>query len=523
MIKNQKRIILIGAIVLVALIPIYFFVIAPLLKTEQNVEEPPELLPGEVLGTSNRILMFEQVERAAIQSILVNNQYGEYKFYLDDDGNYYIKGMKGAPYNLELFSSLVVSAGNTLTLQRITTDCEDLSVYGLAESDNPAWYELTKTDGTVHKVYIGKETPSDGAYYARYEGRNAVYTLDASIKSTLLSGIYSMITPILSYQLTEKNYYMADDFFLIRNGEPVVWIDFISEEETPTSGGMGTWKMTFPASYTVNESSYSSLLEVFTEFMGSETVEFGSALTDQFFNDSYISDDDPKIDEDMQKYMEHLETTYGIRTGTGEAAYMFHYSIEGIHNYVFFSEPDLEGNMYAYSSLYDLVAKINLSDCAFLEWEIIKFVDRPIFLQNISTVSRIDIESDELNCSFFINGDENIKVHTSASTKPFGEAMYRSFQEWYREFVGLYIQDKTDSTATDHLLMTITVTNDAGEVTIYRFYPYSTRRCFFTIDDPNDDQPPSGEFYLLNEKVERLLTDAGRLMRGEIVDADAIY
>jgi len=527
MIKKQKITLLIGALVLAALIPLYIFVIAPLLQVEQVEDEPPTLLPGEVLGSSNRILMFEHVERAAIESILVHNDKGEYKFFRDDeDGNFYIKGMKGAPYNLELFSSLVVSSGNTLTLQRVMEDCDDLSVYGLAESDDPAWYVLTKTDGTEHKVYIGNATTGSTGYYARYEGRNAVYILDSSIETTLLAGVYSLITPILTTPLSENDYFTADEFMLIRGGKPIVFIDFISEEEQPTDKGMGTWKMIYPAAYTVNDSNYGAILEKFTEFVGSETVEFGSALTDEFFNGMYGDDEEgeAEFDEDMAEYMKHLEDTYGIYVEPEKTAYMIHYYINELNNYVFFSEPDLQGNMYCYSTLYDLVAKINLADCAFLEWDAIKFVDRPIFAQNISDMAQIKVESDKVNCTFFIEGaDQEIDVTTNESSRPFGPAMYRSFQEWYREFVALYIQDTADSTDTSQLYATITVTNDKGETTIYRFYPYSTRRCFFTVDDPNDDKEPSGEFYVLNEKLDRLLDDAARLMRGETVDADAEY
>lgn len=525
MIKKQKLMILIGAVVLAALIPIYFFVIAPLLKVEPNVTEPPELLPGEVLGSSNRILLFEHVERAAIKSIFVHNEKGEYEFYVADDGNFQIKGMEGAPYNLELFSSLVVSAGNTLALERITTDCENLADYGLADSDDPAWYVLTKTDGTKHKVYIGDATTAETGYYVRYDGRNAVYILDSSIKSTLLSGVYGLVTPILSYPLNEQTYYTADNFFMIRDGEPVVWIDFISEEENKTDAGMGEWKMLFPAAYAVNQSAYSAILEYFTNFTGYETVEFGSALTDQFFSDAYEGDEDPQIDEDMKEYLAHLEKTYGIKVDENTSDYMVHYTVDDVENYVIFSKPDLQGDMYAYSSLYDLVAKINLASCPFLDWDIIRFVDRPIFAQSIETVSKIEIESEELNCTFFIEGEgQEIDVTTNESSKPFGAAMYRSFQEWYREFAATYIQDKAESTATDNLYATITVTNDAGEVTVYKFYPYSTRRCFFTIDtDPTDDKEGVGEFYVLNENVERLIADAGRLMRGETVDADSQY
>ncbi len=515
--KNQKIIILIGAPLLVVMILVYALVIAPLLKVDKPETEPPQLLPGEVLGASNRILMFEHVERAAMKSIEVHNDKGSYTFYLADDGQFYIKGMEGAPYNLELFASLVVSAGNTLTLSRITTDCENLSDYGLSEADQPAWYVITKTDGTTHKVYIGDRTVSHSGFYVRYEGRNAVYILDSTIESTLLAGVYSLVTPVLALPLTQETYYTADDFFMLRDNQLIVSIDYVPEQENPTEGGLGEWKMQKPAPYVVNSSSYSTVLETLTQFYGSETVEFGSAFTDQFFKDHYEDGEggDAEFSEDVEKYYAHLKDTYAIDVKAPD--YLISYRSGDVTSYVIFSKPDLSGNMYAYSSLYDLVAKINIATVPFLEWDVIQFIDRPIFTQMIGTVSKIEVESEELNCTFFLEGDDkDIKVTTNLSSTPFGSAMYRSFQEWYREFVSIQIQDKTGSDAKENLYATVTVTNDAGEVTVYRFYPYSTRRCFVTIND-------SGEFYVMLEQVERLIADAGRLMRGETVDADAIY
>ena len=83
--------------------------------------------------------MFEHTEKKNIQSIDVHNQYGEWGVYYDsDDDTFYIKDHPEAPYSKEQLSSLVVSAGYTLSMTRVTTDAEDMHEYGLADSDNPA-------------------------------------------------------------------------------------------------------------------------------------------------------------------------------------------------------------------------------------------------------------------------------------------------------------------------------------------------------------------------------------------------
>ncbi|MDD4774475.1 MAG: hypothetical protein PHZ09_12870, partial [Eubacteriales bacterium] len=76
MIKKRKKLIIIFAVTAVLLTCAYFFVVSPLVAKWMAVqEEIPELLPGEVLGSNNRILMFEHVEKAAIQEIEVHNEY----------------------------------------------------------------------------------------------------------------------------------------------------------------------------------------------------------------------------------------------------------------------------------------------------------------------------------------------------------------------------------------------------------------------------------------------------------------
>ncbi len=60
------------------------------------------------------------------------------------------------------------------------------------------------------------------------------------------------------------------------------------------------------------------------------------------------------------------------------------------------------------------------------------------------------------------------------------------------------------------------VTTDAGVVTEYCFYPYSTRRCFYTING-------EGEFYCLRDWVEKVAADCNRAVKGEPIDSEGKY
>ena len=44
-----------------------------------------------------------------------------------------------------------------------------------------------------------------------------------------------------------------------------------------------------------------------------------------------------------------------------------------------------DGKQYAYSLLFNLIAEVDPATMAFLDWDIVKFVDRPIF-QKTSTM-----------------------------------------------------------------------------------------------------------------------------------------
>ena len=69
--RKQKKLIMVLAIVCCILAGVYFAVVMPIINREEPPEttEPIETTDGEVIGASDRILMFEQITREYIKSI----------------------------------------------------------------------------------------------------------------------------------------------------------------------------------------------------------------------------------------------------------------------------------------------------------------------------------------------------------------------------------------------------------------------------------------------------------------------
>ena len=492
MIKKQKKLIISLGIAALVLIVAYFAIVMPIMKSMATEEEEvPELLEGEVLGTSNRILMYEHVEKSDMDSILVHNENGEYEFYRGDDDELYIRGNEGAPYSLTALSSLVVSAGYTLSMERVSMDSDNLAEYGLAPEDKPSYYIVTKTDGTEHKVYIGDMIPTGAGYYARYEGRNAVYILDASLAATLLSDITMLITPILSYPVSTTDYYTTEDFYIARNGELFVWIDYLTEEEKAETASTAIYQMKHPTSYETSSTNYDTILQSFADFQGLYTCEIGN--TDEVMDK-----------ETLKKYGIDME----------KPAYEVHYKYKGVDNFIYFSERNPDGTIYAYSMLFNLIACVDYAKVEWLDWDIIWYVDKPIFSKNINDIAEIQVIADGINETFTLDGEgQEIKITPKSKGKVFDSDELYNFRQFYKVLLTLSMEDYTESTKTDELLATFHVITDSGIKTEYKFYPYSTRRCYYTVNG-------EGEFYTLRDMVEKMISDCGKIIDGLPVNSD---
>ncbi len=207
---------------------------------------------AEQLGVNDLLIMFPHVEKDDIRSVKVVNdngkhtyefaRYNQETFLRDDNGEFAIVGSPMTAFDLDLFSSLHVSAGYAITSGKIQNPIKDengaFSEYGLVPEKRiddegneydyvPTYYILTEKSGKQHKVIIGDRLVTGGGYYAQYvklEGTteipfDAVYTFGTHIADSLLKPIEDYVTPTLTYQMS-MNTYMDVQYFTLNKRQP---------------------------------------------------------------------------------------------------------------------------------------------------------------------------------------------------------------------------------------------------------------------------------------------------------------
>lgn len=534
MIKRRKKAIIILASVAAVLAAVFFIFIMPLLSTEEG-GATMDLLPGEVYDTSGSIMMFERIEQANLKSIEVHNSYGDWSVYRSEkDDNFYIKDHESIPYNMNMFASLVVSAGYTTTLDRVTTDCEDFSEFGLDEASSPAWYKIVSLDGAEHTVYIGDQIPTLGGFYARYEGRDAVYIMVQDVKNTLLAPVNAIAHTLLSYPVSSSSSHTARDFYIMKDGKISIWIDYDATASTTTTTD-GGFLMKYPSGFVPNSYNYGEILTLFTEFSGEGVVELGPELSAIISGDDaqakeYLSEaeeygkrEDIEVGSEEYQYLlidqtkALMRAMFGKETldkyGLFDPPRVMHYTYDGVESIVFFSAVQDDGYRYAYSALWNIIVAVDPETVEFLEWDLLQFVSDSLFGIAIDDVSELYFESEQITETFILEGNANdLVVYPKSTGKAFDEDQIYNFKSFYRSLLLISLEDYTDAKTTDDLILTFTVRQRDGTEHRFDFYRYSTRRCYYTING-------IGEFYVLSDSVEKAIADCLKVMNSQDVDS----
>jgi len=501
MIKQQKTFAIGFGIAFVVMLVLYFVVVAPLLTEEPVETEPLETLEGEELGINSRYLMFPQVERSGIQSLEVHNEYGSYTFYRNAADNFVLKGYENVvTYDQEKFASLAVSAGYTLAMMKITDNAtpEQMAEYGL---DAPqAYWILTTTEGDVHRVNVGNILLTEGGYYCSYEGRDTVYILSTSLASTILQPVEVLITPVLTAGMSTNDYFEADNFFIMHGEDLFVRIVQKDPSEYENSSALVENKMTYPAPYTVNTSLHTEILYKFIALVGTQTVKL-----------------DP-TEDDMH--------TYGLY----EPAYTISYTFRDMPFFLFLSERQPDGSSYATSNLssYSVVVKVDGATLGFLEYGLFQWISEYPFQTNITSVREMTLRSGDgstdlvfkLNHGTADGGSNTLSVDINNGMH-IPDAEVQNFRQLYKTLLAITLEEYTPLTEEEKaalvadpskLLLTFSYTDTNGAVTEYKFYQYTTRRAFVTINGV-------GEFYTFPDFMEKILKDADRLLAGIDIDS----
>ncbi len=489
MIKKRKILIAVSLALTAILAAVYFFVIEPM-QTD---------IPTDASG---RELIFEQVARERMLKLKVTNQHGEYTLRRSGEGTMYIEEHPKVILDSEKLSYLVVYAGTTYTDLRVNENAEsELWKYGLDEESQPCSIELTTTGGSHYKLLIGNLAPNRTGYYVTLEGSGVVHIYNKAYADVLLAPVENLVSGLLTFPGDMNYYYLASNFMLFEDDELKICTTYLNQADRSELEAATVHKLLAPVQMGAS-SEYDGVLQTFVEFMADEVVEVG--LT------------------------EELLVEYGFDSPKYLISYIGGYVVDGEvkqqENMISISEKTEDGYYYVASPMFDIIGKVKEGTLAFLEWELINWVNPQIFAVAISNVASVEFFGGADSEIFTLKkAGKDIAVLGSKGDKIDTD----SFKQLYLGMLNLNIEGYTALDAEqiesiiaspDSLITSIKVTSNSGGTLEYGFYRYSDVRALVTVKQ-NSQSSTHGEFFVPVTSVKKLVSDVTRLKNGEAVSS----
>ena len=414
---------------------------------------------NEVIGFNQRLLMFPHTEKKYIRQLDVYNQNGSFTFVrmnpdtgkIDDSADFIIKSSPLTVYDQELFASLYVSAGYTLTTRKIQDPIKDdngeFSEYGLVAERRvreitdengefvldsqggytyeeydyvPAYYVLTDTSGNKHKVIVGDKMVTGGGYYVQYVDmsgetevkRDAVYVLSADIGDTLLAPVEDFVTPSITYPMTMNTYFDVEKFVVLKKDttaendyKAVVGFDYIDlavRENTMEVNIPYVFLKDFElAGYMASNDNINACLQALYQPSFVEVKKLSPTIDDLVkygiaFEDGVDEEGEKKYDL-LPEYS--ISFNYDALDDKGNV-------IETINNFIYISAPNEAGNYYVYTDIYstkdsgaqkelmyslDMVVEVAGHSLEFLNWDRYDWINASYVNLNIAYCDKITI------------------------------------------------------------------------------------------------------------------------------------
>ncbi len=379
---------------------------------------------GESMSYQKKILMFKQISRDADQLdyVEIHNQSGSYRFYRYEDTSGSAafglevggQNYKTTPFNQVLFSSLVVSAGYPLTMQKIDDPIKDengqYTEYGLyAETRydeegkpyeySPTWYRIADRSGNEFTVRVGDQTPDGAGYYVQYLARDAVYVMSLSVENSYLNMYGQAPSALMSKSITNvfeltpedfasptlvsgmslNNYFDVKDFAIFSKGDgeemkKLIEFSFLDmEEREGTYYANMAYMMTYPESYEVNSNTADTALQSFYDMQFIRTVKLG--VTSSALREYGLDDPAYKITFTFNNYKYTMKV----------------------------SKMTDDGTFFITSGLYDMIVEVERSELEFLNYGMIDWVDPDMFFANLAWITDIKLTYGDLYYSFMLD------------------------------------------------------------------------------------------------------------------------
>ena len=437
--KTARISIIFACIALVGLV-VYFAVVAPLLRADE--EYIPELFEGEDYKYSS-LYILREYDRSEIKSVEIKNSEEHYKLksYITDSGaiSFAIEGSEHISIDEQALATLLADVRVLLTnspagQERVTVTAtqEDLAHYGLDEASDPAWFEVSLVNGGSYRIYVGKPLVTTTGYYVRLEGRKNVvtdengntteYDIVYALQNSLSETVLKSSTGIVSLNLTPyvgDNIFSATNFTLTRmkNDEREVVISVGLVEDKGVAASAQVYKMLYPKSYVINEDVYSKdVLMNLAYVQAYEIVAYGDKIHEESVYKSF------GLDLDNERLDAFKDENYAVVTFNCADINTEDYESKASILYFSKKQTDLDGTefYYVYSPAYEIVGKVLAETYGFIDWKLANYTSPYLFFEYFTSAEVIDIysEREDLDLYFLISGKErsrHVDVMTSTS------------------------------------------------------------------------------------------------------------
>ncbi len=344
--------------ILAALILVFAFAVAPLLKEEPSYTPPPEVWEGEYTN-GIALSLYQPITDANLLEITVKNDKGEYAFIqkVDDSGKYsmVIKGHENLAYDNAIYAYLSVFAkdpkvpsGETV-LRNLTA--AQMAEFGTTELLCKAKVTVRYKDSEgekTHTLLVGNDVlSSEGGTYVSLAGRDHVYVVNSMFYDNALSkDLNSYIAPSIYTKFKNaQEAAIAIKSFIIRrtnpSGDPINQIILQQEESQIPSQYTVSFNFTFPDVFpqkisASNDYVISVFETLYTNFSGDSVVHINP--TEEELEKYGLADNQDQYviyagvdEESIDTYVATLFISKEFTEGEGEEAESFHYVLSGYH------------------------------------------------------------------------------------------------------------------------------------------------------------------------------------------------
>ncbi len=302
-------------------------------------------------------------------------------------------------------------------------------------------------------------------------------------------------------------------------------LDFMNMSKRSDFDSGVAYKITAPASktgYLASSNHYMGVLEAIGDLKGVETIAVGltSEVMARYGLDAYTI-----------YYETPVNLSYDKDNPEDVVAEAY------FPNFLYISQKQADGSYYVGSLLFDIVARVDGAEFAFLEHTTAWWLKESMFSVNVNKTRSIAFDftyRDETSSHTFV-----LTQKETTPGKPFlSDVVYlqgnrrvdvNAYKSLHMNLVTIYFSGEYDGTApTSQILadagarvLTMTLTMTDGKVYVYRFYPYSARHVLVSVE--REGGAEGAYFYITADEVEKLYADIQTILAGGIPNPEKRY